>query len=150
VLALAESELDLGLFGYGWDTIGLEAETSYEDHAGNAVRYSEAKMALSISQTADLWGYTSDRLYNITATGCPALMQCFPGMEEHGYVDGETCIAWSDIEEMMYKAHYYAIHDEEREKIGRQGREMTHARHTWKHRVLGLFAMLEGLQGDKR
>ena len=104
-----------------------------------------AKMTLSISQSAELWGYTSDRLYNITATGCPALVQRFAGMEQHGYIDGETCIAFASIPEMLDKARYYVAHDTERERIGAAGREMTHNRHTWERRLDGLWCMMEGL-----
>ena len=104
-----------------------------------------AKMTLSISQASDLWGYTSDRLYNITATGCPALVQRFAGMDAHGYVDGETCIAFETFDEMLEKARYYVDNEDEREAIGAAGRVMTLERHTWARRLDGLWAMLEGL-----
>jgi len=66
-------------------------------------------------------------------------------MEQHGYVDGDTCIAFSTIGEMLDKARYYLAHEAEREAIGRRGRAMMYDRHTWPHRVEGLLAMLEGL-----
>lgn len=145
VLAMARSGLRFGLYGKGWQRVGLEARSTSERHADNAAMMAQAKMTLSISQASDLWGYTSDRLYNITATGCPALVQRFAGMEQHGYIDGETCIAFETIEEMVEKARYYARTDAEREAIGRRGKAMTLARHTWAHRVDGLWAMLGGL-----
>lgn len=145
VVALAKSDLKLDLFGYGWQNVGLPLKQTVEQHKKNAQMISRAKMTLSISQSAELWGYTSDRLYNITATGCPALVQRFAGMEQHGYVDGETCIAFQTIPEMLDKARYYAAHDAEREAIGAAGRVMTHSRHTWKRRLDGLWCMLEGL-----
>jgi hypothetical protein len=135
----------LGLYGYGWDNVKLVAGQTSEKHVASAQIYTKSKMALSISQTSDLWGYTSDRLYNITATGCPALVKSFAGMVEHGYVDGDTCIVWSDITELCYKVSYYLAHETEREAIGHRGREMTLARHTWPTRLNGLFAMLGGL-----
>lgn len=146
VRALAQSGLRLDLYGYGWDAIGLNATQTVELHAENARLLSRAKMALSISQSAELWGYTSDRLYNITATGCPALVQRFAGMEQHGYVDGDTCIAFATIPELVEKARYYAKNDAEREAIGARGRVMTHERHTWQKRIDGLWCILEGLQ----
>lgn len=145
VVAMAKSGLDFALYGPGWPRVGLTTKATSEKHADNAKLMSTAKMTLSISQASDLWGYTSDRLYNITATGCPALIQRFAGMEQHGYVDGETCIAFDSIEDMIAKARYYLKHEAEREEIGRRGKEMTLARHTWAHRVEGLWAMLEGL-----
>ena len=145
VVALAKSDIKLDLFGYGWQNVGLPLKQTVEQHHKNANMMSRAKMTLSISQSAELWGYTSDRLYNITATGCPALVQRFAGMEKHGYVDGETCIAFKTITEMLDKARYYAAHDAERERIGAAGRVMTHGRHTWAKRLEGLWCILEGL-----
>ena len=145
VLALSKSGLRFDLFGYGWENVGLKAGQSVEEHAKNADMMARAKMTLSISQSKELWGYSSDRLYNITATGCPALVQRFAGMEQHGYVDGETCIVFHTIDEMVQKARYYLEHEAQREAIGAAGRVMTHNRHTWRHRVDSLFAILEGL-----
>jgi len=134
------------VYGRNWESLGVKATATNEQHAVNAKIYSRAKMALSISQASHLWGYTSDRLYNITATGCPALVHRFAGMEEHGYVDGETCIVWKDIDEMVEKVMYYLEHDDEREAIGVAGRVMTHARHTWDHRIQSLLVMLDGME----
>lgn len=145
VKALHGSDLRFGVFGAGWQKVGISTRRTLERHRDNAEMYCRSKMALSISQASDLWGYTSDRLYNITATGCPALVQRFAGMEEHGYVDGETCIAWDTIPEMLDKARYYKKNYKEREEIGRKGREMTLERHTWPKRLKGFFAMLEEL-----
>ncbi len=143
VESLSQSHYRFGLFGGGWQHIGLTAQNTLEQHGENALIYARAKLALSISHVKDLWGYTSDRLYNITATGCPALVQRFEGMEAHGYIDGKTCIAWETIPEMLEKIDYYLQHDEEREAIGQAGREMTLARHTWDVRLLALFEMIE-------
>jgi len=152
VVALARSGLKFGLFGPGWERLGLpRAVYTMEKHADNAALHANAKMAMSISQASDLWGYTSDRLYNICATGCSALVQRFLGMEEHGFTDGDTCIAWGGIPEMLEKARYYLKPKNEacREAIGRAGRKLILERHTWAHRVESLFAIIEGLKGDK-
>lgn len=143
VIKLSESDLNLALYGNGWNHVGLKARYTGEQHAENARIYARSKMALSISQTADHWGYTSDRLYNICATGCPALVHRFNGMEEHGYVDGKTCIVWSTFDEMIDKAKHYLEHDNERERIGQAGMKVTLKRHTWRSRVASLFCMLE-------
>lgn len=136
-------EIDFLLLGNGWRKIGIETDQTNERHSDSAAIYSRSKMALSISQSASLWGYTSDRLYNICATGCPALVQQFSGMNPHGFVDGETCISWSDIDEMVAKMRYYLKNESEREKIGAAGRELVLSRHTWNHRVDALLTMIE-------
>jgi hypothetical protein len=140
-----DPDLELCLRGYGWPKVGLPRKYTGEAHADCAELYGQSRMALSVSQTADYWGYTSDRLYNITATGCPALVQRFHGMEEHGYIDGETCITWETIPEMLEKAKEYKSNGMGREAIGRRGREMTLERHTWDKRVEELFLLLGGM-----
>ena len=134
------------VYGYGWNKVGIQAGNTMEQFDTNPQLYAKAKMALSVSQSSEHWGYSSDRLYNISATGCPPLMQRFNGMEEHGYVDGKTCIAWKTISEMLDKVQYYLHHAAEREAIGAACRKMALARHTWPHRVEGLLAMLLGME----
>ena len=105
VVAMSQADgIELHLFGRGWPNVGLQVPSTLEQHGSNAELMAKSKMTLSVSQASDLWGYTSDRLYNITATGCPALVQRFAGMEQHGYKDGETCIAFETIPEMVDKA----------------------------------------------
>lgn len=145
VQALWKSDLKFKLLGKSWGKVGIKVAQTGEKHADNAALMARTKMTLSISQTASFWGYTSDRLYNICATGCPALVQRFAGMEAHGFVDGKTCIVWATIPEMFEKVRYYIAHEEEREAIGAAGKLMTMGRHTWAARVEGLFSMLEGL-----
>jgi len=147
VMALRDSGVNLSLYGPGWDKLGYKTNNTWDQFKQNAQLYADSAMALSISQASHLWGYTSDRLYNICASQCPALVQRFNGMDEHGFVDGETCIVWSTIEEMNERARYY-LHERhwaEREKIALAGRELIRARHTWDHRVRMLFEMIGGL-----
>jgi hypothetical protein len=138
-------KLKFVLQGNGWRQIGIQSPYTGERHEGNAKLYARSKMALSISQTKDLWGYTSDRAYNICATGCPILVQRFEGMEEHGFIDGRSCIAWDTSKEMFTKIDYYLKHEDEREEIGRRGREMVLTRHNWAERVKRLWAILGGM-----
>jgi len=145
VIALARSGLSLGLYGHGWKKFKLSAQYSGEQHEENAQIYAESKLALSVSQVSTLQYYTSDRLYNICGPGCPALVHRFKGMEGHGFVDGETCIVWDTVKEMVEKAKWYIAHDTERERIGRNGRELILSRHTWPHRVEEFFRLIGGL-----
>ena len=139
---LVRDGINLKLYGGGWGRVGLEAGYTVEDHKQNTRIYASAKMALSISATRTQYGYTSDRLFMITASGCPVLLQQFSGMEELGYIDGETCIAWASMEELLDKTKYYLEHAEERETIGAAGKSMTHARHSYAARVRDLLDLL--------
>jgi hypothetical protein len=145
-LAIHHSSLNARVWGGGWKKVGIKSAYTGEQHGRSATIYTKAKMALSISQTRDLRGYTSDRLYNICATGCPAVVQHFVGMEDHGFVDGKTCIVFRTIPEMLEKIHYYTAHPQEREAIGRAGKLEVATNHTWEVRVQTLFEMLAGLE----
>ena len=139
---LMNGGINLKLYGGGWGRVGLEAGYTVEDHAQNTRIYAAAKMALSISATRTQYGYTSDRLFMITASGCPVLLQRFSGMEELGYIDGETCIAWTSLEELLDKTKYYLEHAKKREDIGAAGKRMTHKRHSYAARVRDLLDLL--------
>lgn len=141
VMRFALSDLSLRVYGNGWNS-DVSARPTYEDHAGNAQIYAQATMGISISHFDNLWGYSSDRLYMLCATGCPALVKMFKGMEAHGFVDGETCIAWDSLDELEEKARYYLQHADEREAIGKRGQEMTLTRHSWQRRADDLLNML--------
>lgn len=146
VAALTRAGLSVKVQGRGWGHYGIEATYTEGRLLDNARMYANAKMALSISATRDVFGYTSDRLFFICATGCPALVQRFVGMEALGFVDGETCIAWGTMGELIGKARYYANHDDEREEIGRRGKLMVTSRHSYTERVKSALVMLEGIE----
>lgn len=147
VRELYRSDLRTEFHGLGYKQLGIDARPTLERHQHNAGIYSKARMALSVSQASCLWGWTSNRLYNIMATSCPALVHYFEGMEEQGFIDGKTCIVWTTVDEALEKAKHYAspAHAQEREKIGRRGRRLVLSRHTWEHRVKGFFEMIGGL-----
>ena len=147
VKALMNAGIDIHLHGSRWHTVNLQASPTNDDHELNASIYSRAKMALSISATKDVWGYTSDRLFMVGATGCPIVVQTFAGMDALGYVDGKNCIAWSTINEMVDKVKYFLEHPDEREEIGAAGRQTTHTMHSYEARIRGLFAMLGEFDG---
>jgi hypothetical protein len=145
VVALSKSGLPFEVFGNNWQKVGVQAFPTLDNHKTNLWIYEHAKLALSISQSSDLWGYSSDRLYMITATGCPAMVKRFRGMEEHGFIDGDTCIVWEEPQDLLDKARYWLAHDEEREAIGRRGRELTTTRHNWRQRVIALLEICEDI-----
>lgn len=145
--ALMEAGLRVQLYGSGWGAHNLEATYTGDDHELNVSIYARAKMALSISATKDAWGYTSDRLFMIGATGCPIVVQAFAGMDALGYIDGKNCIAWSTIDEMVEKVKFYVKHPNERERIGVAGRQVTVTKHSYEARIQSLFAMLGGFDG---
>jgi len=57
--------------------------------------------------------------------------------------DGVHCIMWRNDVEMLEKAEYYLMHDDEREAIARRGYEEALAKHTWTHRALRIKELVE-------
>lgn len=144
VVALERSGLDFKVYGGGWDRFGIKTVSSGDhDDVRNAQMYARAKITLSINQARHLYGYTSNRQFFACATGCATLVQRFSGMEDIGFADGETCIVWDNIDEMVDKARYYVEHDDEREAIGQRGRSMVLDRHNYDKRVATLIDFLE-------
>lgn len=93
--------------------------------------YAESKIVMNIAMKDDL----NMRCFETIGSGAFLLTDRVPGMEECGFIDGETCALWSTLDEAAAKARYYLAHDEERERIARAGFELAMKRHTIDHRV---------------
>lgn len=143
VEALVASGLDFDLRGKNWGYLDPNVERTPDNAAYNARIYANSKLAVSISARDDLWGYTSDRLFFAVGSGCPTLVKRFRGMEAMGFVDGDTCIVWDTVAELLDKADYYLQHAEEREAIGKRGRELVQRRHDFDARTDALLTFLD-------
>lgn len=143
VEALHKSKLRLGLFGTGWPE-KWHARYTGDDTMTNVSIYERAKLAISVSQF-DLWGYTSDRLYRICATGCPAVVHSFKGIKEHGFIGGDNCYTFDDHSSVVDVCKF-ALADSQREwPIGLEGRQLILDRHNYDRRVDELLLMLDRL-----
>lgn len=143
VEALVKSGLRVGLFGFGWPQ-EWKARYTADNTEENIRIYERAKLAVSISQF-DLWGYTSDRLYRICATGTPAVVKAFRGMDEHGFVRDENCAAFDNADAAIETCRRLLAADDEREAIAQAGRRLVIERHNYDRRVESLLLMLENL-----
>lgn len=103
--------------------------------------YFSSKVCLDMSHFVHIDSYTSNRFWNITASGGFALTRRFPNCETF-YPDG-TRVYFDEIEEAIKLKDYYLEHPDEREKIRKAGYE--HAKlHTYSHRFAQMFAMVYG------
>ena len=86
--------------------------------------YKSSKVVLDMSHFTDIKGYTSNRYWNIPASGGFALTKRFPMCEEfypesmHAYFD--------TIEEGLEKMNYYLKHESERIKMAQKAHEHSH------------------------
>lgn len=116
-------------------------------HTGDVYRASS--MALSISLVSSLGRYTSDRMLRSMACGCPTLVKKFADMEGMGLEDGENCIIWDTVPELLDKArHWLEPHRREQlREIGKSGAKLMMTRHTWDARMLELAALVRAVRG---
>lgn len=103
--------------------------------------YRSSKICLDISHFTNIDSYTSNRYWNITASGGFALTKRFPNCEKF-YPKG-TRVYFDTFEESLKLRDYYLSHPKEREKIRLAGH--AHAKyHTYEHRFLDMFQKLYG------
>ena len=103
--------------------------------------YRSSRIVLDQSHFTDVFRYTSNRHWIITASGGFALTKRFPGCELD-YPEG-TRAYFDTYEESLELVKYYLEHEAEREKIRLAGHE--HARfHTYDHRFKRMFTLLSG------
>lgn len=93
--------------------------------------YGKSKIVLNISMKDDL----NMRCFEVIGSKACLLTDRVHGMEDMGFIDGETCVLYSTIDEAIEKTRYYLDHDDEREKIAERGFKLAMERHTIDHRV---------------
>lgn len=81
--------------------------------------------------------YWSDRLTETLGRGGVLLHPRIQGMEDLGFVDGETVITYEygDLPGLADRIDHYLKHDDEREAIRRAGHQLVKDRHTYTHRM---------------
>jgi len=131
-----------GIYGSGWGTQGMP-----QIQAGDA--YRESKMALSISLTSRLARYTSDRLIRAMACGCTPLVRRFDDMAGLGLVEGENCIGWTTVPDMLEQIRHWRARPDEIRAMGKAAAELARTRHTWTARMEELAAIVAALRSGR-
>lgn len=109
--------------------------------------YKNTKINLSLSLPWNLT--TSNRLYNILASGGFALVSYFPGMEK--LFRNHYHLAWFEDEREMVKCiKFYKDRDGVREKVKKNGLALYLQKHTAKHRVENMFDIMSGKETNFR
>lgn len=126
------------LYGNGWDIPAIDTNASQQVQAA-ILRC--AKIAVSCSNF-DHEKYISDRTLRIMGAGTFCLHHYFKGCEDL-YTDREHLVYFRSIPEMIDIAKYYLEHEEERERIARNGYELTHKIYTWDSFVKNVITLCE-------
>lgn len=85
---------------------------------------SSAPMSLSIGRITDVKWYTSDRIGQLTGNGLLTFSSEVRDFREL-YSDDEL-VYFSDVDDLIEKILYYKEHDEERQRIAKNGYERAH------------------------
>lgn len=122
-----EFNYKFNLYGNGWGPLIAGDTNTCQDVQAAILR--GAKIAISCSNF-DHERYISDRTLRTMGAGTFCLHHYFEGCEEL-YADKEHLVFFRSIPEMIELAKYYIEHEEERERIARNGYELTHKLYTW-------------------
>lgn len=129
-----EFGVNFGVYGNGWSGGNGNLNHSQKEEAKY---YRGAKIAINCSHFKEE-RYSSDRLLRILGTGCFCISHRFPKMD---YVDGKDLVTFDNLDELVVKIKYYICHENERNKIADEGRELVLGRNTFKHQVQNIITL---------
>lgn len=92
---------------------------------------------------------TSNRLYNILASGGFCLTRYYPGLEKQ-FENKKHLVWFQDAKEAIELIKYYNNHEEERREIARRGHENFILKHTALQRLNNMFAIMKGEETNFR
>lgn len=105
--------------------------------------YNQTKINLAFS--FPMQEGTSNRLYNILASGGFCLTRYYPGMEKQ--FKNHKHLAWfHSNDEAIKMIKYYLENEEERKKIAHQGYELYQLKHTASERLKNMFDIMKGIE----
>lgn len=95
--------------------------------------YKCAKINLNITLRSIVTGIPL-RIFEIMGSGGFVISNYQEDVLEH-FIPGEDIVLYTDYEDLMNKVEYYLIHEEERERIARNGYEKVKKYHTYYNRI---------------
>lgn len=134
---LKEAQVAVAVHGEGWQQVGLEGRPPVFDLEAHAAY--RGRVALSVSRTppdgAPREGYTSNRLFNVLASGsCPAV-QRFPGVDR--LVSPGGAVLFDGPTDLL--AQLEELDTDARAQIAARAEEHAWRHHTWEDRVLQIL-----------
>ncbi len=117
--------------------LSLQSKVYLEQLAG---LYSDSRIVFNCS--ADLFGHGMN-LRTFEAMGCGALLVTDRVLDlERLFGDGEHCVVYDDIPDLLDKLEHYLAHLDEAQAIAARGRELVLGRHTYEHRARELLDLI--------
>ncbi len=132
---LKNNGIGVEVYVLGWSNGSISLEKMVEI-------YSRSKIALGVSDSWNSGRFDiPGRDFEVPLMGPMYLTEKNDKIPEF-YKIGEEIILYENNEDLLSKIKYYLSHDEERESIGRRGKERALRDHTWEQRVRYIFNFL--------
>lgn len=116
------------LYGNGWG-----GKTVMVKMTKAPAIYKGSKIAIGINNIAN-YHYTSDRLFNVMASGCFYLVNYYDGIERD-FENKKHLVWWKTTDELIEHIDYYLSNNSERIEIAKQGYNEVWKNHRWKNRI---------------
>jgi hypothetical protein len=143
IRVLKDKGIDVGIVGSGWPrefpVLG-QCTVKQQHHV-----WKRAKVALSINNFNDIERYYSDRQLIAMASGTPVVCKYVPGLEWE-FTDGIDCLWYRNSSELLAHVERLLGSEDERIRLGRQGRATICRQHTWWHRILNVLPIIEEIR----
>jgi len=114
------------------DLSHLKSFTSFIVHDEYIKAINRAKIGISSN---NMFGSLSIKYVEVMSCGTMLMSDKPEDLEINGYQDGHHLVIYKDMEDMKNKIHYYLKHENEREKIAKNGEEFVRKYHNNEIRV---------------
>lgn len=74
--------------------------------------------------------------FEVAGAGCAPICDHIPELDDLGFIDGESMIAYKDFSELAEKLEHFLRLPEELARVGANAARLAHARHSWAHRAV--------------
>jgi hypothetical protein len=132
----------LRVWGPGWEDWKSQVNWTGRavEHGEFAAVCSSSGITLGINPTRAAGGnaYTSDRTWMVMLAGGFYLTERTAGIATM-LKGGEHCAFYEDVTSCVEQCRYYLSHDDERERIRREGEKFVRANHTYDQRISNLL-----------
>lgn len=139
--------VNVGVYGRGWQY--GNGDCTYNFPVSTAL-YQRAKIAIGDNQYVDQFGFVSNRIFEVLASGGFLLHQTIPGLEQlTGLIAGAHYVEWHDLEDLQVQINHWLQprYEEQRQKIAAAGQAYVREHHTFDRRVQELFQLIQAKVG---
>jgi hypothetical protein len=139
--------VNVGVYGRGWK-FG-NGDCTYNFPVSTAI-YQRARIAVGDNQFPDQYGFVSNRIFEVLASGGFLLHQPIAGLKElTGLTADVHYVEWADLTGLQHKVRHWLEprYDEKRRAIATAGQAYVREQHSFDARVQELFQLIQSKVG---